>query len=371
MSDTYDMPEPPLAPVHYTDKLEQPPEDEAETNGKLVETMRGISETTFGHYGHAVRSVHAKALGLVEGELIVEAGLPEVLAQGLFASPGTYPVAIRFSTSPGDLIDDSISSPRGMAIKVGNVTGERITGDGGGNTQDFVLIDSPSFIAATPKQFLGSLKLLAATTDRAEGAKKVLAGTLQGVEALLEAFGGGSATLKALGGHPITHPLGETFYSQTPIRYGKYIAKFAVAPVSSGLLELTNMHLNIVGDPDGLRGAVAHFFNNNSAAWELRVQLCTDLEEMPIEDASVEWDQEESPYVTVARITVKPQAAWSIERENHIDDELAFSPWHGLAAHRPLGGINRARKGAYEMSAGFRSEHNGCPIHPHYTGSRT
>ena len=45
------------------------------------------------------------------------------------------------------------------------------------------------------------------------------------------------------------------------------------------------------------------------------------------------------------------------------DDTLSFSVWHGLAAHRPLGSVNRLRKAAYEMSAAFRSSFNGCPIH--------
>jgi len=38
---------------------------------------------------------------------------------------------------------------------------------------------------------------------------------------------------------------------------------------------------------------------------------------------------------------------------------MSFSPWHGLAAHRPLGGIMRARKEVYEMAKRFRAEKNG------------
>lgn len=40
--------------------------------------------------------------------------------------------------------------------------------------------------------------------------------------------------------------------------------------------------------------------------WELRVQLCVDIEKMPREDASVEWPQDLSPYVTVARPRARP-----------------------------------------------------------------
>ena len=44
-------------------------------------------------------------------------------------------------------------------------------------------------------------------------------------------------------------------------------------------------------------------------------------------------------------------------------DGPAFNPWHGLAAHRPIGSIMRARMMAYPRSAQFRGERNGCPIH--------
>ena len=46
-----------------------------------------------------------------------------------------------------------------------------------------------------------------------------------------------------------------------------------------------------------------------------------------------------------------------------IDKGASFSPWHGLAAHQPLGAINRLRRAIYEASAGFRLDHNGCPFH--------
>ena len=42
---------------------------------------------------------------------------------------------------------------------------------------------------------------------------------------------------------------------------------------------------------------------------------------------------------------------------------MRFSIWTGLAAHRPLGNINRARNAPYKHSAGFRQRFNKCPIH--------
>ncbi|MCW3111266.1 MAG: catalase, partial [Segetibacter sp.] len=40
-------------------------------------------------------------------------------------------------------------------------------------------------------------------------------------------------------------------------------------------------------------------------------------------------------------------------------ENLTFSPWHCLKEHQPLGGINRARKAAYEAISKFRLERNG------------
>jgi hypothetical protein len=77
-----------------------------------------------------------------------------------------------------------------------------------------------------------------------------------------------------------------------------------------------------------------------------------------VEDAAVVWPEDESPYVTVARITAPAQNTWSAEKQVAVDAGLSFSPWHALAAHRPLGSVMRARKTAYEQSAKFRAEHN-------------
>jgi hypothetical protein len=83
---------------------------------------------------------------------------------------------------------------------------------------------------------------------------------------------------------------------------------------------------------------------------------------MPVEDATAMWDESKSPYIPVARIEALPQESWSDEAATSIDRTLTFNPWHGLAAHRPLGSIMRARKVAYPASARFRLERAGCPM---------
>jgi hypothetical protein len=101
-----------------------------------------------------------------------------------------------------------------------------------------------------------------------------------------------------------------------------------------------------------------NFFRRTGAEWELRARLCTNLAIMPIEDASVPWPEDHSPYVPVAKITLPAQVAWREAKSATINDRLAFNPWHGLTAHRPIGSIMRARKMAYRQSA----QRNGCSI---------
>ncbi len=348
----------PIAPVRYQPTFEQPEEDEADTIHELLETMQKINRKTYQDDEHGLRSVHAKGHGLLTGKLEVIDGLPPVLAQGLFARGGSYPLVMRLSTVPGDLLDDKISTPRGMAIKVIGVPGERLPGGDGHTTQDFLMVNGPAFGASTAKKFLGMLKLLATTTDKGETLKKAFSAVARGTEKAVEALGGKSGTLIAMGGHPQTNILGETFYSQAPQLYGPYMAKFSIAPVSPELKALKDAPVDLDDNPDGLRAAVCDHFARNGGEWELRVQLCTDLERMPIEDASVPWPEDLSAYIPVARIHVPAQPAWSDERSRAIDDGMAFDPWHTLAAHRPIGSIMRARKAVYSVMAGVRARQN-------------
>ena len=351
------------APVRFSPSVERPDADEAKTTEALIETLQYINEKTFADSGHAIRSVHAKTHGILQGYLEVDAGLPHDLAQGLFAKPGRYPIVMRFSTIPGDILDDSVSTPRALAIKVIGVEGERLEGSEGDVTQDFVLNNGPAFGAPNPKRFLARLRLLARTTNRAQRLKKILSAVMRQVQKVIVVITGGpNSTVATLGGHPQTHILGDTFYSQAPLRFDDFIAKISVAPKSPELKALTRSPLNVNGVPNGLREAVLDFFTKNGGVWEVRAQLCTDLEHMAIENAAVVWSEEVSPYQRIARITVKPQLAWSEVRSSVVDDGMSFTPWHGLAAHRPLGGIMRVRKAAYEAAKKFWAERNGRVI---------
>jgi hypothetical protein len=350
------------APVRYTPDVEQVKPDEGETIEQLNKTFDKILHKVAEDSGHAVRSVHAKAHGILEGVLTVDANLPPELAQGLFARAGEHPVYMRLSTNAGDILPDAVSLPRGLALKVLDVEGERLPG-AEGTTQNFIMVNGTVFQAPSADKFLGSLKLLAGTTDRAEGLKVAASTVLRGVNKALQAVGVESTTIASLGGAPNVDPLGETYYSVTPFRYGDYIAKFSVAPVAPGLTALTGTEIDASGRPDAIRETVRAEMRGIEGVWEFRVQLCRDLERQPVEDPTVEWKEDEAPFQRVGLITTRPQDSWDAARVQAVDEEMRFSVWTGLAAHQPLGNINRARNIPYRHSAEFRQRFNGCPIH--------
>jgi hypothetical protein len=351
----------PLAPIRYEPSMEHLDKDEAETNAGLIETITKIQQKVYEDAAHARRGVHAKGHGLLLGEFRVLADLPPHLSQGLFAVSATYPVVMRLSTIPGDVLDDNVSVPRGLALKVIGVPGARVSGSESDTTQDFVFANGPVFAKAHPKGFLSTLKQLAATTDKAPGLKKVLSAVMRGTEKLIESVGGQSSTVMTLGGYPEVNILGDEFYSQTPFLYGEYMAKVALKPYSESLRALIKAPLNLKDHPNGIREAVVKFFRTHAAEWDLQVQLCTDLKAMPIEDAATQWPEDQSPYQSVARISIPAQDAWSPARVKLVDEQMSFSPWHALAAHRPLGAMNRVRKSVYDTAARFRAEHNKLP----------
>jgi hypothetical protein len=351
-----------VSPVRYAPSVEHVEPDEAKTQAELIETLLGISKTTLKDEHEALRAVHAKSHGLLKARFTVLPNLPADYAQGLFAAPASYDAVMRFSSAPGDLLPDSVSTHHGLGIKVAGVPGAQLP-DGEGDTQDFLMANGKAFNAPDPKSFLKNLKLLAGTTDRAESLKVALAKTFRAIETGLEEVGLQSAQLTALGGHPATHVLSEEFFSQTPYRHGDAIAKFGLFPASDAQKSLEGTLLDLDSEFDAQRQAVRSYIAGTAAAWELRVQLCTDLEKMPVEKPTIAWPEDDSPYVTVARIEVAPQESYSDAMVAAVDKGASFSPWHGLEAHRPLGAINRIRKAIYDASAQFRLSQNGCPYH--------
>ena len=345
--------------LRYSDDIEQIEADEQATIDGIIRGMTQQSETVEQREQHAVRASHAKSSACVIGELVVADGLPSELARGLFAQAGTFPVAVRFAQGPGETLGDRVSTHRGMAIKVFGVIGDKLPGHDV-DTQDFVLATGPTFPSGTAKGFLRDGTVIGKSAGLPEGVKSAVSSLARNLNRVFNAVGSNSA-LADFFGHPFGHPLADAYFSQVPMRWGDHVAKIAAFPASPEQQALRDWTLDPHEDEDGFRHATVAHFDRHDVVFELRAQMWTDAETQPIEDASVEWSADESPYRMIATLRLPRQAAYSPARVRCFDDVMTFRPAHSLAAHRPLGSVMRARLQVYKALSDFRHRENGIP----------
>lgn len=67
--------------------------------------------------------------------------------------------------------------------------------------------------------------------------------------------------------------------------------------------------------------------------------ISRDLEKQPVEDHTVQWMEEDSPFQTVATIRAGRQDSWDDAQVQKVNEEMRFPLWTGLLAHQPLGNI--------------------------------
>ena len=342
--------------VRYSDDLETVADDEGQVIDGIIATMTHESQTVAERDGQTVRASHAKSTGLVKGSVTVLPNLPEPLRQGLFTEARSYPVLMRFAQGPGEKLSDSVSTHRGVGIKVLGVDGAKLPGHNGA-TQDFVLATGVAFAQSNAATFLTAIKGIQKGTGLPEAVKQAVSSTSRVVNAALNAVGGDSPTFGFFG-HTKRNPLADAYFSQAALRYGNYVAKIGLFPVSPELVAIIDETLDTSADPDAFRHAVGNHLRAHGAMFELRAQLCTNLDAMPVENASVPWPEDQSPYIPVARIEIPAQNAYSPARQVYFDEVLSFQPAHSLAAHRPLGSLMRARLHTYQALSAYRHGQN-------------
>jgi hypothetical protein len=219
------------------------------------------------------------------------------------------------------------------------------------------MVNLPILPFGDVKAYLGFQKRQEANAKKSEEPGTLIPDVANVASEALKAVGHPSRLLEAIGASA-HHILGETFHSMAALRFGKYIAKLSVTPHSPSVTALTDQPVDAENSDSRYRDLVVEFFQSQTATYEIRAQLCTDIEKMPIEDASVEWPSDASPHLSLGTITFPTQDAYSPARRVYADDVLSFNPWNGIAAHRPLGSIMRARVRAYEASSKFRHAMN-------------
>ncbi len=314
---------------------EYPQADEAATTQRLIELTKEALKQRHAS-GKTRRFNQSKHVGCVRARFEVAPDLAADLRVGLFDVARAYPTWIRFANASTQ--SDTEKDFRGMSLKLMGVEKEMLLG--GGANLDFILNSHPVL-------FVGRLKDFTKFVETSLNSKPVLF--------FLNPFDLHIKELLIVRAGRQHHPshLAIPYWSTTPYLFGagkavKYAAK-PCAPSSAQLPdELTDEYLR-----DAMREQLA----GGDACFEFMVQLQTDAEAMPVEDATVEWDEAASPFRKVATVRI-PSQSFDSPAQMEFCENLAFNPWQSLAEHRPLGGLNRARKDLYTELARFRHERN-------------
>ena len=305
--------------------------DEADITAQFVAFLKAATEKRHPS-GVRRRFNQARATACVDAEFTVPEGVAPEHRVGLFASPRTYRASIRFANATSQT--DREPDVRGMALRVLGVDGAHLTP--GVAHHDFILNSHPVMMVPGTREFLELLR-----ANEAGGFQRIMYFLTHPRALRIGA---------AARSNPACH-LDLTYWSTTPYRFGPGRAvKYVVAPSSP-----RRSPRPAARTATYLRDAMRTRLTDADATFDFMIQFQTDSRRMPIEDASVEWRSQDSPYVPVARIRIPRQSIDDPASDARCEQQ-GFNPWHCLAEHRPLGNMNRARREIYTAMASFRAE---------------
>jgi hypothetical protein len=330
---------------------EIPLTDEAAITSAITDAMSRFTKREY-EGRIAERAGNTKTYGVVHADFRVLEDIPSAYRHGVFIQPKSFPCWIRFGgpgpLSPPDVEDSGILS---IGIKLMGVPREKLLADEKW-TQDFLGISSPTF---TTPNIIENVKLQ----------RQIYARTP--VFYFLNPFDSHylDMLMQGIYARMNTSPLEVRYWSCVPFLMGEGQAmKFSVRPS-------WNRKTKIPWNPpdDWLRQSMSKTLSGTEVTLDFGIQLQTDPKRMPIEDASIEWPERLSPFVTVAKITI-PVQEFTSAKQMVFARQLSFNPWHSISEHRPLGNQNRARLLIYSELSRLRQSMNREP-HVEPTGTVT
>tara|TARA_R110002072_G_scaffold303109_2_gene493972 strand:+ start:3295 stop:4362 length:1068 start_codon:yes stop_codon:yes gene_type:complete len=307
-----------------------------------------------------LRGVHPKSHGCVNASFEVLPGIDKSLQVGMFAHPATYEAVIRYSNASTVVAPDLAggqNGSRGMAIKVRNVEGKVLQDDSGWNSQDFLMINTPSFAFVNVGDYLRLNQILFKFDDSPAPFFAPLQAPPPTDPEKLAEFGRVAASFKVLQqiqAKPVANPLEISYFGGAPYLFGKdRCMHFSAVPQDGEKPQPVPENPS----PDYLRDALQKTMAGKAdIVYDFRVQVRKAGEpDLFIEDATKSWDPQQHPPQTVARVTI-PAPQTGLDTPEHLQEceELVYTPWHTLAEYQPLGSINRLRYAIYRKSSEFR-----------------
>ena len=334
-----------------------PPEEESQIK-ELVDLTVKLLAKRYSAPNPSLRGVHPKSHGCVQATFEVNRDLSRDLQQGLFAQTGRkFNAWIRYSNATTLVkadVDGGKNESRGMALKVLDVKDRVFFEDAGVRSQDFLMINQPSFAFANVKDYLRLHQILLEKDDDPSFFFAPLQVAVPGITdadkaRILQTF----KLVSALQAVPVANPLEVGYFGAAPFLFGPdRVMRFSADPCG----EKKPQVLPDNASDNYLREALLKTMKGDEdVCFDFKVQVRNKGEaDLAIEDACAVWDK--TPWQTVAKITI-PAPQQGLESEAGIKqcEKRVFSPWHALSAHQPIGGINRLRRAVYIASAERRA----------------
>lgn len=315
-------------------------EDVQNSNEVLTIIENALDESTKG--GPVMRrDAHPKHHGCVQAQVSLETNaLAPAQQVGVFAKNTSkkYDAWIRFSNgSPDAEKADADGDVRGMAIKLMNVAGSE------SGSQDFLLMNSKSFFIKDSNEYVDFMKAT-------EGNVSLLW--------FLATHHRTRNVILAARGMKVGNPLHVDYFSATPYKLGNSVVKYSArscTPTANRDGIPKNPSHNFLGEK------LSRTLANAETCFDLYVQTSVDPVKMPVEDPTVEWDENLSPYKKIGRIVIPKQTGVASVGQMNFCENLSMDPWHTIPEQRPLGAINRVRLQVYSVISKKRHEYNNIP----------
>lgn len=157
-------------------------------------------------------------------------------------------------------------------------------------------------------------------------------------------------------------------YSQSAYRHGDYVAKYGVFPKGEEQKKIEKDYLKDDDPINILSQHTRNFHLAHKVTYSFCAQMLENLDEQPVDDIGVNWDDKKYPWQEIAHLEFDPQDSWLPEFRVWWDDKITCNTWHGLKAHQPLGSTNRMRRVVYAESRKLRLKVNGHKSYIEPTG---
>lgn len=287
----------------------------------------------------ALRPVFLKPHGVAAGRFRIRPDLPEDLKVGLFA--GTeYPAWVRFSSDTLPTVSD-YKTTLGIGIKLFDTPIPKIFGAPTETTFDIILQNFDVFFVNTAR-------------DMCEFTR---AGVIDGdYGPYLEAHPETARLLDEMA-KPVASCLGSDYWSGVPFAYGpgRFVKYKLEAAIDADPLP------DRPADPTYLAADLDARLRAGAVSFRFMVQFQTDPALMPLDEATVRWDEALSPPVHVADL-ILPAQDITIRGQPAYGENLSMNIWRVTADHTPQGSIAEARRDVYAASADQRRNANGVAL---------